>query len=89
MTSQTDIVAPSLAGPCIDERFTAVSMDGDRPIGLVEDGDDVREEPIPSRRPHRLEAFLRTLLLFPVVMRVGVGIGPRLSMARAMRAWGV
>jgi len=61
VTSLADIVAPSLAGPCIDERFTSVSVDGDRPVGLVEDGDDVREEPIASRRPRRLEAFLRAL----------------------------
>ena len=61
VTSLADIVAPSLAGPCIDERFTAVNLDGDRPVGLVEDGDDVHEEPIPSHRPRRLEAFLRAL----------------------------
>jgi len=62
VTSLADIVAPSLAGPCIDERFVAVSLDDDRPVGLVQDGDDLREEPIPSRRPRRLEAFVRALL---------------------------
>ena len=31
VTSLADIVAPSLAGPCIDERATAVSVDGDEP----------------------------------------------------------
>ena len=61
VTSLADIVAPSLAGPCIDERFTAISVDGDHPVGLVEDGEDIREEPIPLRRPRRLEAFLRAL----------------------------
>ncbi len=61
VTSLADIVAPSLAGPCIDERFTAVSVNGGRPRGLAEAGDDVREEPIPRRRPRRLEAFLRAL----------------------------
>jgi len=61
VTSLADIVAPSLAGPCIDERFTAVSVDGDRPVGLVEDGDDVSEEPIPPLKPRRPEAFLRAL----------------------------
>ncbi|HYN52747.1 MAG TPA: hypothetical protein VES62_17640, partial [Thermoleophilaceae bacterium] len=47
VTSLADIVAPSLAGPCIDERFTAIGDDDDQPVGLVEDGEDVREEPIP------------------------------------------
>ena len=61
VTSMADIVAPSIAGPCIDERFTAVSLDGDRPVGLVEDGGELREEPIPRRRPRRVEAFLRAL----------------------------
>ncbi|MDQ3849945.1 MAG: NAD-binding protein, partial [Actinomycetota bacterium] len=61
VTSLADIVAPSLAGPCIDERFTAVSLDGDRPVGLVDDGDDVHEEAIPSPRPRRAEALLRAL----------------------------
>ena len=61
VTSLADIVAPTLAGPCIDERFTAVSLDGDCPVGLVEDGDDIREEPIPQLRPRRPEALLRAL----------------------------
>ncbi len=61
VTSLADIVAPSLAGPCIDERFTAVSVDGDTPVGLVEDDGNVREEPIRRRRPRRVEAFLRAL----------------------------
>ena len=43
VTSLADIVAPSLAGPCIDERFTAITVAGDRPCGLIEEDDDVRE----------------------------------------------
>lgn len=61
VTSLADIVAPSLAGPCVDERFTAVSVEGDEPVGLVADGDDVREEAIEQRKPRRLEALLRAL----------------------------
>jgi len=64
VTSLADIVAPSLAGPCIDERFIAVSTDDDdgRPCGIVEDGDGgVREERISQRRPRRVEALLRAL----------------------------
>jgi Trk K+ transport system NAD-binding subunit/vacuolar-type H+-ATPase subunit F/Vma7 len=61
VTSLADIVAPSLAGPCIDERFAAVSVEGDAPVGLVEDDGGVREEPIRRQRPRRLEAFVRAL----------------------------
>ena len=61
VTSLADIVGPSLAGPCIEERFTAVSIDGEHPIGLVEDGDGIREEPVQKRKPRRPEALLRAL----------------------------
>ena len=61
ITSMADIVAPSLAGPCIEERFTAVSVEGDTPVGLVDGDGSVREEPVRQRRPRRLEAFLRAL----------------------------
>ena len=57
VTSLADIVAPSLAGPCVDERFTAVGERDGRTVGLVEDGDEVREEPIPSTKPAAPEAL--------------------------------
>ena len=56
-----DIVAPSLAGPCIEERFTSVSVENGTPVGLVEGDDDVTEVPISSPRPHRIEALARAL----------------------------
>lgn len=61
LTSLADIVAPSLAGPCVDERFSAVSVRDGRPIGLVQDGAAVVEEPIPRFRPRRVEGFARAL----------------------------
>ena len=61
VTSMADIVAPSLAGPCIDERFTAVTVTGERPVGLVEDGEEVREEELPDYRQRRPEALMRAL----------------------------
>ena len=63
LTSMADIVAPSLAGPCIEERFTSVSVDGGTgtPVGLVERDDGVEEVPISSPRPHRIEALARAL----------------------------
>jgi voltage-gated potassium channel Kch len=61
LTSMADIVAPSLAGPCIEERFTAVSVQSGSPVGLVERDGDVTEVPISSPRPHRVEALARAL----------------------------
>ena len=62
VTSMADIVAPTLAGPCIDESLGAVSMDGDTPIGVRTDGDEVHEEPIELPRVRRGEALIRALL---------------------------
>jgi hypothetical protein len=61
LTSLAEIVAPSLAGPCVDERFTALSIRNGKPVGLVERDGDVSEEPIPSARPRRVEALARAL----------------------------
>ena len=61
VTSLADIVAPSLAGPCIAERFAAVTIKDDRPVGLVEQEGGVSEEPIPRFRPRRVEGIARAL----------------------------
>jgi Trk K+ transport system NAD-binding subunit len=63
VTSIADIVAPTLAGPCLDESLAAVRIEGNTPVGVrTVDGDSVQEEPvdIPTRRPAR--GFLRDLL---------------------------
>ncbi len=61
VTSLADIVAPSLAGPCIDERAAAVSVETDSPVLLVEDDGDLSEEPVPQLKAHRIEALARAL----------------------------
>jgi hypothetical protein len=61
VTSLADVVAPSLAGPCIDERFTAVSAEDGRLVGLIEEEGDVQEEPIPEQKRRRPEALIRAL----------------------------
>ena len=61
VTSLADVVAPSLAGPCIDERFTAVELDSDPPAGLMEVDGDVEERPIEVEGPNRVAAFARDL----------------------------
>ena len=55
VTSMADIVAPSLAGPCIDERFTALSVEDGKPVGLVE-----RRRVARSRRPRGRGASRRS-----------------------------
>jgi len=61
VTSLAEIVAPSLAGPCIEERFTAVRLDGDRPLGVVERDGSAHEEAVPPLKRHRAEALARAL----------------------------
>jgi Trk K+ transport system NAD-binding subunit len=61
VTSLAEIVAPSLAGPCIDERAVAVNVDGERPVLLVDQDRELSEEPIPQLKARRLEALARAL----------------------------
>ena len=60
-TSLADIVAPSLAGPCVDERYTAVAIKNGTPVGIVEQDGGVVQEPIELFRPRRIEGFARAL----------------------------
>ena len=52
VTSMADIVAPSLAGPCLADDLIAVRDDADPPVGIREAADGVEEVPIevPDRR---------------------------------------
>jgi len=63
-TSMADIVAPALAGPCLDESLGALRVVDGRPVGLRTDGDTVEQvaAPIPDRRRAR---SLATALLRP------------------------
>ncbi len=62
VTSLAEIVAPSLAGPCVDERFTALTIRDGEPVGLVERAGKVSEETVRSPRPRRIEALARALV---------------------------
>ena len=61
VTSLAEIVAPSLAGPCVDEDATAVDVEGDSPVLLFEEAGEVREEPVPQFKRRRLQALARAL----------------------------
>ena len=55
ITSLADIVAPVLAGPCLDDDLAAV-LDGDGLTGVRWDGDGVEEVPLPAVRARRARA---------------------------------
>jgi voltage-gated potassium channel Kch len=57
VTSMADIVAPSLAGPCLGEELTAVREDADPPVGLRANGDGVEEVPIEVPNQRRAAAL--------------------------------
>ena len=61
VTSMADIVAPSLAGPCIEEDGTGVRVEGEQPVLLVENDGDLSERPVPQFKAHRIEALARAL----------------------------
>jgi voltage-gated potassium channel Kch len=62
VTSLADIVAPTLAGPCLGDELAAVLDDGDRPVGLrCEDG-SVEVASLPEVRVRRLRAAASAVL---------------------------
>jgi voltage-gated potassium channel Kch len=62
VTSLADIVAPSLAGPCLGDELAAVLDDGDRPIGLRCDDGAVEVASLPEVRARRLRALVSAVI---------------------------
>jgi Trk K+ transport system NAD-binding subunit len=58
VTSVADIVAPSLAGPCISPDLLAVLRDGERTVGLDAQLEEVE---LPPRQAHRLRSLTTAL----------------------------
>ena len=58
VTSLADIVAPSLAGPCIAPDLLGVLRDGERTVGL---DDELREVELPPRQAHRMRSLATAL----------------------------
>jgi voltage-gated potassium channel Kch len=61
ITSLAEIVAPSLAGPCLRDDLAAV-LDGDHPTGLRCDGGRVEPAPLPEVRARRWRALATAIL---------------------------
>ena len=59
VTSVADIVAPSLAGPCIAEDLLAVLRDGERTVGLDAQLEEVE---LPPRQAHRLRSLVTAVV---------------------------
>jgi Trk K+ transport system NAD-binding subunit len=57
LTSMADIVAPTLAGPCLDESLGAVELDDGKLVGLRTDGDGVTTVPVAVPERRRLHAL--------------------------------
>jgi hypothetical protein len=61
VTSMADIVAPSLAGPCLGDDLAAI-REGDPPRGVRETDDGVEEVPLEVPSQRRAAALARALL---------------------------
>jgi Trk K+ transport system NAD-binding subunit len=61
ITSLAEIVAPSLAGPCLGDELAAV-LDGERPTGVRCDGGKVDVAPLPEVRTRRMRALATAIL---------------------------
>ena len=61
VTSMADIVAPSLAGPCLGEDIESVWIGEDGPVGLKTTGERVEEVRIDVPKRRRVRATVRAL----------------------------
>ena len=91
ITSLADIVAPTLAGPCLDDSLGALDVRDDRVVGLRTDGGEIDEVPVdvPDRRRGRalvgglVAPFDKSaaLLLYGAIGLVGILLVETLSAA--------
>src|SRR5688572_26663633 len=58
VTSLADVVAPTLAGPCLDDDLTAIVNDEDSPEGLRCSDGSVEIVPLPEVRARRVRALV-------------------------------
>jgi hypothetical protein len=62
LTSMADVVAPVLAGPCLDESLGALDVRDGRTVGVRTDGEEVEEVELRSPDRRRARAFARSIL---------------------------
>ncbi|MGI8460301.1 MAG: NAD-binding protein [Solirubrobacterales bacterium] len=61
VTSLAEIVAPSLAGPCVNEDATAIDAEREPPVELIERDGELSEQPVTKLKSHRIESIARAL----------------------------
>ena len=63
IVSMADIVAPTLAGPCLDEELGAIAIGDDgEVVGVTTDGERIVEEPVDVPHRYATRAFVNALL---------------------------
>jgi Trk K+ transport system NAD-binding subunit len=62
ITSMADIVAPTLAGPCLDDELGAVKVEDGRVVGLRTEGEQVEEVAVDIPERRRLRSLAGALL---------------------------
>ena len=62
IVSMADIVAPTLAGPCLDESLGALRVEDGRVVGMTTDGETVQDVEVEVPERKRLRALLQALL---------------------------
>ncbi len=63
VTSMADIVAPTLAGPCLDDELGALKLEEDgRVVGVKTEGERIEEVPVDPPHRNKTESLLRSLL---------------------------
>ena len=60
--SMADIVAPTLAGPCLDEELGAVRVEQGRVVGMKTDGESVQEVDVDVPERKRFRALVQAVL---------------------------
>lgn len=63
IVSMASIVAPTLAGPCLDEDLGAVKVADGRVVGVSADGEDLDESDVDIPHRHRVRSLFRALFL--------------------------
>jgi Trk K+ transport system NAD-binding subunit len=63
VVSMAAIVAPVLAGPCLDESLGAVRVEDGRVVGVTTDGEKLDESDVDVPRRRRIRPLLRAMLL--------------------------
>lgn len=63
IVSMAGIVAPVLAGPCLDENLGAVRVEDGTVVGVATDGNELIERTVDLPRRHRIRPLVRALFL--------------------------